>query len=285
MRDAADTPTALVAQHLPLVGHAVTDIASRIPRSVVRDDLVSAGVYGLFQAARTFDATRGTSFAAYAKPRIRGALLDELRGRDWATRSVRGLARKADRAVDHLTTQLQRTPTSSEIAAELGIDPAALAQLTADVDRATVVNYESIILGGNAEDVLPAAGADPEAQVLARERCSYLTDAVAQLPDRLRTVIEESFFDDRPSAAIAADLGLSESRVSQMRSEALALLRGGLHAHLDAPAEQPVPDQGRAAKRKAAYVAAIGAASDYRSRLDAGNADVAEQVALAGLAT
>ena len=280
---AATTPDALISAHLPLVSYAVTEIASRIPRHVNRDDLVSAGMYGLVQAAQSFDAGRGFEFAGFAMSRIKGAVLDELRSRDWATRSVRGMARRADQATDALTAQLQRTPTSREVAGAMGISESAVAALSADVDRATVLNYESIILSGDAEEVLPAAGADPEAQVLARERCNYLSDAVAQLPERMRQVIQASFFDDRLLADIAGELGLSTARVSQIRSEALALLRSGMHAHLEAPTAALTPPVGQVAKRKAAYYAAIAVASDYRSRLDAGNADVAERVALAGL--
>ena len=284
MPDTAGTkPDALVASHLPLVSYAVTEIASRVPRHVNRDDLVSAGMYGLVQAAQAFDPDRGIEFAGFAKSRIKGAVLDELRCSDWATRSVRGMARRADQATDALTAQLQRTPTQTEVADRMGISEAAVVALCADVDRATVLNYESIILSGDAEDILPAAGADPEAQVLARERCSYLSDAVAQLPERMRQVIQGSFFDDRLLADIASELGLSEARVSQIRSEALALLRSGMHAHLGAQAPEAPEPVGKVAKRKAAYYAAIGVASDYRSRLDAGNADVAERVALAGL--
>jgi RNA polymerase sigma factor FliA len=103
-----------------------------------------------------------------------------------------------------------------------------------------------------------------------RERLSYLVDAISALPARLRTVVTGYFFEERPMQEIAGELGVTESRVSQLRSEALVLLRDGLNAHLDPDVLSPEarPD-GRVARRRAAYYAAIGAASDYRARLDA----------------
>ena len=272
----------LVREHVPLVMYAVAELASRIPSSVSRDDLISAGMLGLVQAARSFDAGRGVNFPAFAKTRIRGALLDELRSRDWATRSVRGMARQAADATEALTTALLRTPTAAEIADHLGVDAATLTQLSADVERATVLNYDSIVLGGDADQVLPATGADPEAHLLARERCNYLHDAVASLPEQMRHVVTGSFFDDRSLLDIAAELGLSDSRISQIRSEALALLREGMDAALGSdPAATPT-SEGRAARRKAAYVNAVASASDYATRLDAGG-PAAERVAVSGL--
>ena len=275
---------ALVRDHLPLVGYAVTEIASRIPRHVSRDDLVSAGMLGLLQAARSFDPTRGVEFGPFAKLRIRGALLDELRSRDWASRSVRSTARTVEMAAEQLTARLQRTPTAGEVAAHMGVDLQAIERISADVERATVVNYESVVMGGDADDLLPSSGHTPEQQVLARERCSYLYDAVAVLPERLRLVVVGSFFEDRPLLDIAQELGVTESRVSQMRSEALLLLRDALNTHLDP--DRVVAEEranGRVAKRKAGYYAAVASASDFRSRVSAAHDPVAERVALAGL--
>jgi RNA polymerase sigma factor FliA len=272
----------LVRQHLPLVGYAVAELASRIPRHVNRDDLVSAGMLGLVQAAKTFNTERGVDFAVHAKRRIRGALLDELRSRDWATRSVREFARRADAASEQLAGTLGRTPTQIEVAARLGIEPAEIAQLAADVERATVVHYEAIVLGDDADAALPVHGTDPEAHLLARERCNYLYDAVATLPERMRHVVTASFFEDRTLAEIAADLGVGESRVSQIRSDALALLRDGMNANLE-PSAVTDPGDGVVAKRKAAYFEAVAGASDFRGRIAGGSDDIAERVALSGL--
>src|ERR1700749_345629 len=111
----------LVRKNLPLVHYAVAEIAAKIPRHVSRDDLISAGMAGLAQAARNFDVARGISFDRYASTRIRGALLDELRSCDWASRSVRSRARQVQGAVEELQASLGRTPTNQEVATNLNV--------------------------------------------------------------------------------------------------------------------------------------------------------------------
>jgi RNA polymerase sigma factor FliA len=258
----------LVRDHLAVVHHAVAEISSRVPRHVSRDDLESAALLGLAQAARTFDPTRGIAFEHHAANRVRGALLDELRGADWASRSVRARGRQLQQATDELTIRLGRSPSLSEVAAELGVEPEVVRKLQEDVHRATVLNYDSIVADGEVDDLLPSGGDTPDQVLVQRERLSYLVDAVSTLPERLRVVVMAYFFEERPMQEIAAELGVTESRVSQLRSEALILLRDGMNAHLDPDvlAPEPRPD-GRVARRKAAYYAAIGAASDYRARL------------------
>ncbi len=151
--------------------------------------------------------------------------------------------------------------------AQLGVDTQALHRLTDDVHRATVLNYDSIVEQGG-EELLPTGGEPPEAVLLDRERRAYLVDAVLALPERLRQVVTGYFFEERPMHRIADDLGVTESRVSQLRSEALALIRDGLNANLDPEALPPEPrPNGRLARRKAAYYAAIARNSDYRARL------------------
>src|SRR6476660_3245461 len=113
----------LVREHLPLVQYVVSEVAHRVPSHVSRSDLVSAGMLGLAQAARTFDPSRGIAFDRFASTRIRGALLDELRGRDWASRSVRSRARGLQATQEELTSKLGRTPTPEEIAELLQIEP------------------------------------------------------------------------------------------------------------------------------------------------------------------
>jgi RNA polymerase sigma factor for flagellar operon FliA len=252
------------------VQHAVAEVASRVPRHVCRDDLESAAMLGLAQAARTYDPTRGIAFERHAGNRVRGALLDALRDSDWASRSVRTRARRMQRAADDLAVRLGRTPSVPEVAAELGLEPAGVHKLLEDVHRATVLNYDSMVADGGAEELLPADAETPDQVLLARERLAYLADAVVVLPERLRHVVTAYFFEERPMLQIAAELGVTESRVSQLRSEALVLLKDGLNAHLDPGTLLPEPRPGgRVARRKAAYYAAVAAASDYRTRLDA----------------
>jgi RNA polymerase sigma factor for flagellar operon FliA len=259
----------LVSDHLPLVHHVVHGLLGRLPQHLSRDGLISAGMLGLAQAARSYDPTHGVPFARHATNRIRGALLDELRAIDWASRGVRADARRLASADETLTTRLGRTPTPGELAAELGVARAEVDKLVNDVHRATVLNYESIIADGHAEAVLLAADeATPEQVLLGREQQAYLRDAIAALPERLRTVVQGCFYDERPMQQLAEELGLSESRIGQLRADALILLRDGLNTHLDPDKlEAERRPDGRAAKRKAAYYADIATRSDYHTRL------------------
>lgn len=262
----------LVRKHLPLVQYAVAEVASRVPRHVSRADLVSAGMVGLAQAARSYDDQRGIAFDRYASQRIRGALLDELRSRDWASRTVRAKARAVTAATDHLTACLGRAPTKVEIAERAGIDVKAVDDLADDVHRAVVLNYDSLMDSGDGEGILPADNVTPEATLLERERTAYLIDAVAALPERLRRVIVGYFFEELPMLVLADELGVSESRISQMRAEALALMKDGMNSQLEPDLVIEQRPDGRVAKRKAAYYNTVSNSSDFRSRLDASDA-------------
>ena len=274
----------LVRANLGQAQQAVNELARRLPSYVNRDDLSSAAMLGLAQAARSWDPDQGASFERHAATRIRGALLDELRDSDWASRSVRSRARRLQQAGEELTGRLGRTPTQAELAAELGTDTGAVHKLVGDVHRATVLNYESIVADGEADDLLPSADRAPDHVLVDRERRAYLSDAVLALPERLRAVVIGYFYEERPMLEIAAELGVTESRVSQLRAEALILLRDGLNAHLDPdtlPAEPRTGD--RLARRRAAYHAAIAACSDFRARLDAAPRPLLERAAEAGV--
>ncbi|MDA8186168.1 MAG: FliA/WhiG family RNA polymerase sigma factor [Actinomycetota bacterium] len=264
------TPTEdeLVRQHLPLVNYIVSEVASRIPRHVNRDDLVSAGMAGLAQAARSFDAERGISFQRFASARIRGALLDELRSRDWASRSVRSRAREVTQATDRLTASLGRRPSLAEVAEAMGSTQAELQSVEADVHRALVLNFEALPAEGGHEPAGLSALSGPDETVLNNERRAYLVAAVDHLPERLRRVVLGYFFEELPMAELAEELGVTDSRISQMRAEALELLRDAINAQLDP--DLVAPDHtGRVAKRRAAYFASVASHDDYRRRLSA----------------
>ena len=264
----AEIEDKLVREHLPLVQYVVSEIAHRIPSHVSRSDLVSAGMLGLAQAARNYDPDRGIAFDRFASTRIRGALLDELRGRDWASRSVRSRARGLQAANEELTSRLGRAPSTEEIAKELAVPEETVHKLVDDVHRATVLNYESLVLEGDAESFLATPDGGPEDAIVERERRAYLTDAVAALPERLRKVVVGYFFEERSMQDLADELGVSESRVSQLRAEALLLLKDGINSQLDPQAVAPEPrPNGRVARRKAAYYAAVASGSSHHDRV------------------
>jgi RNA polymerase sigma factor for flagellar operon FliA len=258
----------LVREHLPLVGHLVRQAMGRLPAHVSREDLVSAGMAALAGSARAFDPSRGIPFGSFATSRIRGAVLDELRGQDWASRSVRALARKVHASAEQLTATLGRPPTPPELAKALEVTVEELATLQDDVHRASVLSLQGFATG-SAEEMLREPAAGPEELLLYRERVGYLHSAIEALPARLRTVVTAYFFQERPMLEIATELGVTESRVSQMRAEALVLLREGLHQALE-PDKQAPPDRRPTtfvARRREQFHQQIAEQSSLRSRL------------------
>src|SRR5581483_3770666 len=258
----------LVKRHLPLVGYAAAEMANQVPRHVSRADLESAGMEGLAQAARSYDPARGIAFDRYASNRIRGALLDELRRRDWASRSVRSRARKVTAVSDELTARLGRRPTHDEVAEAANLETTVVRSVQDDVFRASVLNFEGLspTAGGT---TVPADHETPDVVLIERERRAYLLDAVASLPERLRHVVIGYFFEERPMQELADELGVTESRISQMRAEAIVLLRDGLNSQLDPELLASEPKSNRVANKRAAFYAAIATSSDYSARLSA----------------
>ncbi|MGH8860094.1 MAG: sigma-70 family RNA polymerase sigma factor [Jatrophihabitantaceae bacterium] len=267
--DAATIET-LVRSNLPLVGHLVREVINRVPAHVNRDDLSSAGMYALTLSAKTFDGSLGVPFARFAAIRIRGALTDELRTMDWASRGVRGRARELNTVRDELTHLIGREPSRMEIATAMGISLTDLSALEADVRRAGLSSLQAL----SAEDgaaAIASADCGPEDLLVRREQIGYLRDAIAELPAKLRLVVEEYFFGQRKMAEIAQEIGVTESRVSQLRSEALLMLRAAMTA-VDAPAAAdaaPARGRGRAAVQQAAYCAAVSTRSSVSGRLAA----------------
>jgi RNA polymerase sigma factor for flagellar operon FliA len=221
----------------------------------------------LASAAQGYDPERGTPFGSFATARIRGALLDELRGLDWASRSVRSRARRLEAAQQELTASLGRTPTQAEVAEALGVAVDEIKSVDEDVQRAVVLSLQGFA-AGTAEDMVPERTAGPEDLIVHREKVGYLHHAIEALPERLRRVVQAYFFEERPMTEIAAELGVTESRVSQLRAEALVLLRDGLNTQLN-PELVRTPDRpgGCVARRREAYYAQIATRGDLNSRL------------------
>ena len=271
-----DAPSArdledLVREHMPMVGHLVRELLNRVPGHVHADDLSSAGFAALLGAARSFDVTRGIPFHRFAAVRVRGALLDELRGQDWASRSVRARARRTAQARQDLTAALGRTPTDAEVAETLGVAVSELASVEDDVQKAALLSLQGFPTGA-AEEMVAEQSEGPEDLLLRRERLGYLHQAVQALPERLRMVVTESFLREQPLSDIAARLGVTESRISQLRTEALRLLREGLNSSL-APelltvaAGGPRSRKGCIQRRRTEYFERVAAQGNLRTRL------------------
>jgi RNA polymerase sigma factor for flagellar operon FliA len=260
----------LVADSLPLVRSVVGSMSHHYPRHCDRDELVAAGTFGLVEAARRFDPSKGVPFERWAVLRIRGAVVDAVRALDFAPRALRSTARDLSAVRETLERELGRTATSEEVAERMGMPLADLVQLEGRLHRSTVLSLDAPARDQEGDTTLASIvldpGADPLEELERRERDNYVIDALQSLPDRLRDVLVGYFLEGRTSAELAEELGVTESRVSQMRSEALRLVREGLAGQYG---EQTTPQTGRAAAKQAAYNASLAARSSYASRLSA----------------
>jgi RNA polymerase sigma factor for flagellar operon FliA len=210
----------LVERHLPLVHHFARRLESRIGSALELEDLVSAGTVGLLGAVRTYDPGLGYRFSTFAARRIRGAMLDELRNRDPAPRSVRRKQRRMEQARQELAVCLNRRPRRREVAARLGVDPGTLSRWEWDVDRSHRVSLSEVVGadgGSGAGSVMDQLTQTEEVQRLRRE--------LPALPERERLIIRLYDLEGWKLREVAERLGVSTSRVSQLRGRALSRLR------------------------------------------------------------
>src|SRR5690242_7330186 len=221
---------AVLRQHLGLVYHVAQQLARARANDVELDDLVSAGTLGLIDALEHFDESRGLAFSTFAAPRIRGAMLDELRRLDRVPRSVRRKTRQLDGASAALAGALGREPGHAELADGLGIDMETLWRWQAEREATHVVSLDRAASGadngGGAGEWLAGEHGDEvdESLTLAQET-ALLRDALLQLPEQERTVLSLSYFEELKLNDIARILDVSESRVSQVRTKAIQRLR------------------------------------------------------------
>ncbi len=222
----------LLNRHLPLVHHVARQVVRTLTVDVELDDLVNAGSMGLINAINSFDRSRGLAFSTYAAPRIRGAILDDLRRSDTVPRSVRRKQRQLAAAEEQLSGKLDRHPADHEMADRLGIDLDALWRWKADTHEATPVSLDQPIHTGAGRTALPAdliegtSGDAMEEMINHREEVAVLRDEILRLKERERIVLSLYYFEELKLHEIAKVLGLTESRVSQIRSKALSTLRG-----------------------------------------------------------
>ena len=229
--DRDQTREALATRHLSLVYHLARQIVRRTGDQVELDDLVSVGSLGLMAALDAFDPSRGLAFSTFAVPRIRGAMLDELRRQDDATRSVRQKRRALSDARERLGHSLGRAPVAAETASFLGVDTATMWRWEADAEQGATVELDRPVGrdGGSVQtlaDILAGAGADSVEEGVNREQeVAILRSAIMRLKEQERIVLSLYYYEELTLAEIARVLGLTESRISQVRTKALAALR------------------------------------------------------------
>jgi RNA polymerase sigma factor for flagellar operon FliA len=212
-----DARAKLLERYIGLVHHVARQVASRVSDVVEIGDLVSAGTLGLVQALDSFDLSRGLAFSTYAVRRIRGAMLDELRARDWVPRSVRARGRRMATAVAALEGRLGRAPEPGEVARVLSLDLETYWRWSEEVGGAIAAPLGEVLADGRT--ALPGAGLADE------ETHSHLRAAIAALPAREATVLALYYYEELNLRQIAQVLRVTESRVSQIRTLALKHLR------------------------------------------------------------
>jgi RNA polymerase sigma factor FliA len=221
----------LLDRYLGLVHHCARDTANRIGNAVEFEDLVGAGTLGLVQALEGFDLKRGLAFSTYAVRRIRGAILDELRSRDWRPRSVRVKGRQLAAVVSALQVELGRAPEAQEVAIAMGVDLPTYYRMKEDVEGGVMLSLAGAVARGGddalrLEDTLADEDSDAAiTRVGQNDRVRRVKAAIAGLPARERTVLALYYYEELTLKEIAEVLHVTESRISQIRTQALRRLR------------------------------------------------------------
>lgn len=225
----------LIVLYSPLVKYVAARVAVGLPQHVDQSDLVSYGIIGLIDAIDRFDPVRAVKFETYAIPRIKGAIIDELRAIDWVPRSVRAKARAVEQAYSSLEASLLRTPTDAEVAAELDISEQDLQDILRQVSFVGIAALDEVFLVGGDRterttlgDTIPDATAGPVALFEDKESKEILAQAISQLGERERTVLSLYYYEGLTLAEIGEILGVTESRVCQIHTKAVLQLRSRL---------------------------------------------------------
>jgi RNA polymerase sigma factor for flagellar operon FliA len=222
---------ALIERYLPLVRSALGRLAMTLPEHVDQDDLNSAGLIGLLQALRNYDPSSGNSFETYARLRVRGAMLDELRRMDWVPRTVHEKSRKIQDTIAQVEQRLGRVPADDEVAKALNLSPAEYSDLLAEIRPATFVCLDATcnIEGGDGNslcDIVADPAADgPLEQVSRNELKQIILQRLKELPETQRKVLGLYYGQDLHLREIAELLGLTESRICQIHSQAILSIR------------------------------------------------------------
>ena len=225
----------LIVLYSPLVKYVAARVAVGLPQHVDGADLVSYGIIGLIDAIDRFNPVRQVKFETYAIPRIRGAIIDELRAIDWVPRSVRAKARAVEQAYASLEASLLRTPSDAEVAAELGMSEKELQEILRQISFVGVAALDEVFMVGGDRtdrttlgDTIPDATAGPMAMFEDKESKEILAQAIMQLGERERTVLSLYYYEGLTLAEIGDILGVTESRVCQIHTKAVLQLRARL---------------------------------------------------------
>jgi len=222
----------LILHYAPLVKYVASRVATGLPASVDQADLVSYGMFGLIDALEKFDPGRGNKFETYAIPRIKGAIIDELRAMDWVPRSVRFKAREIEKAYSDLETMLKRAPSEKEVAGRLGVSLPELHEVINQISFVSVLALDELLSVGSDRgeqvsllDTLADRGVDPTLGLEGQETRGLLAAAINSLSEREKIVVTLYYFEGLTLNEIGEILGVTESRVCQIHTKAVGQLR------------------------------------------------------------
>ena len=222
----------LLMEHMPLVKRLAHHMKAKLPPSVEVDDLVQAGMIGLLDAISRYEETHGAQFETYAVLRIRGAMLDELRNSDWLPRSMRQNMRKIETAMTALQQKLGHPPTESEVAKSLKMSLADYQEMLSDGGGHQLVYYEDFRGDEDGADSFldryAVDDADPLSALMEGDFRQAVIDAIDRLPEREKILMSLYYEEEMNLKEIGAVMGVSESRVSQLHTQAVSRLRATL---------------------------------------------------------
>ena len=222
----------LILHYAPLVKYVASRVATGLPASVEQGDLVSYGMFGLIDALTKFEPARGNKFETYAIPRIKGAIIDELRAMDWVPRSVRFKAREIEKAYADLESMLKRAPSEREVAERLGVSLGELHDVISQISFVSVLALDELLAVGSDRgehvslmDTLADRTVDPTTGLEGQETRGLLAAAINSLSEREKIVVTLYYFEGLTLAEIGDILGVTESRVCQIHTKAVGQLR------------------------------------------------------------
>ena len=237
-----DARDQLILHYSPLVKYVAGRVGVGLPQNVDQADLVSYGIFGLIDAIEKFDPDRGFKFETYAISRIKGSILDELRSIDWVPRSVRAKARSLEKAYAKLEGELHRAPTDEELADELDLTEAQLAQLLSQISFVGMAALDEMLAGGDRGesitlgDTIADSGRGPVTVYEAEETRQLLAETINRMPERERLVLTLYYYEALTLAEIGEVLSVTESRVCQIHTKAVLQLRSRIAAAEREPA-------------------------------------------------
>jgi RNA polymerase sigma factor for flagellar operon FliA len=228
----------LIIQYTPWVRFMALRMAAKLPSHVQAEDLISAGIIGLIDALDKFNPAREVQFKTYAQIRIQGAMKDELRALDWASRSMRQKVKRLEHAYATLEQELGRPPSSEEVANSLGIEMDEFEEMLDDVKGTSLVSLEELGQGPASEDksslleaLLTRQDQDPLEMLNLQDLKKALTVAIGELPEKERLVLSLYYFEELTMKEVGKVLNLTESRISQLHTQIVLRLRGKLKAY------------------------------------------------------